>query len=110
MVVATGTKALAHGMVIYSTSGPASVPFQGGTLCLAEPVRRSVMVVDASGTPGHCNGMLSLDMNAFAAGSLGGNPSPALRVPGTRVDCQYWARDGLAGSLLSDALEYFVCP
>ena len=56
-----------------------------------------------------CDGTLSIDMNAFAVGALGGNPLPSLTVPGTQVNCQFWGRDTLAnGALLSDALEYFV--
>ena len=109
VVFASGTKALSPGLLAYSTDGPAAKPFQGGTLCLESPVRRSVLIVDTSGTPGHCNGVLAIDMNAFAAGSLGGNPAPELTVPGTQVNCQFWGRD-TPKTLLSDALEYFVCP
>lgn len=110
VVFASGTKALASGLLAYSFNGPAAKPFQGGTLCLEAPVRRSVLVSDTSGTPGQCNGTLSIDMNAFAVGSLGGNPALALTIPGTQVNAQFWARDTPSTSLLSDALEYFVCP
>ena len=108
-VSASGAKALKPGLLLYSTSGPAATPFDGGILCLAAPVRRSTLLVDTTGSAGLCNGVLSLDMNAFTAGALGGNPAPGLRVPGTRVDCQFWGRDSVAGSLLSNALEYFIC-
>jgi hypothetical protein len=111
VVSASGTKALKSGLLLYTDSGRGSLPFSGGTLCIASaPVKRSVAVTDTSGTPGHCDGTLSIDMNAFATGALGGNPLASLTVPGTQVNCQFWGRDTLAnGALLTDALEYFVC-
>jgi hypothetical protein len=98
------------GLLIYTHAGRGSVPFHGGTLCLATSgLKRSIPVVDTTGTPGLCDGTLSIDMNAFATGALGGTPSPLLGVAGTRVDCQFWGRDTVAnGALLSNALEYFV--
>ena len=55
--------------------------------------------------------MLVLDMSAFAAGQLGGQPLPSLTVPGTQVNAQWWGRDAKwHGTLLTDALEYTVCP
>jgi hypothetical protein len=111
VVSASNTKALKSGLLLYTDSGRGSLPFSGGTLCIASaPVKRSVAVTDTSGTPGHCDGTLSIDMNAFATGALGGNPLASLTVPGTQVNCQFWGRDTLAnGALLTDALEYFVC-
>ena len=49
-------------------------------------------------------------MNAFAVGALGGNPSPALTVPGTVVHCQWWGRDEGASTTLTDAVEYVIGP
>ena len=52
-----------------------------------------------------------MDMNAFAAGVLGGNPQAFLSVPGTQVNLHWWGRDTVAhGEYLSDAFEYVVCP
>jgi hypothetical protein len=100
------------GLLIYSDAGPAmpAPPFQGGFLCMAAPVRRTIAVCDTGGTPGACDGSLSIDMNAFAAGALGGNPLPSLSQPGTQVDCQFWGRDTPGNSLLTDALRYVVTP
>jgi len=111
-VAATNTKALKAGLLLYTDSGPANLPFAGGTLCLNPmPLRRSVAVIDTTGTPILCNGTLAIDMNAFAVGALGGNPLPSLQVVGTRVNCQFWGRDTVTtGALLSNALEYFVGP
>jgi hypothetical protein len=111
LVTGSNTRALKSGLLLYTDSGRGSVPFSGGTLCIGNtPAKRSIAVVDTTGTPGQCDGTLSIDMNAFATGSLGGSPLPSLTVPGTQINCQFWARDTIAsGALLTDALEYFVC-
>jgi hypothetical protein len=103
------------GLLLYSVTGRASTPFQGGFLCVLGPVRRSIGV-SSHGTalPGSdCTGLYSIDMNAFAHGVLGGTPSPALVVAGQVVETQWWGRDpGFAApnnSTLSNALEYVVC-
>jgi hypothetical protein len=110
IVSAHGTRAGKAGLLLYSENGAATLPFQGGLLCVAPPVRRAVASVDTTGTPGACDGVLALDVNAFAAGTLGGNPLPALRVPGTRIHAQFWGRDAPGTSLLSDALAFAICP
>jgi hypothetical protein len=102
------------GLLFYSVTGVASTPFQGGTLCVSAPVRRTPGT-NSGGTPppaADCSGVLSIDMNAFAHGALGGSPLPALSMPGTVVDCQFWSRDPGASfnTSLSDALEYVVDP
>lgn len=97
------------GLLIYSSSGRASVPFEGGLLCLLGPKR--AIVVPSGGTSGQCDGVFSLDMNAFTSGSAGGNPQAFLQSVGTIVQTQWWGRDTLAtGVFLSDALEYTVGP
>ena len=110
VVSAGNTNAQKAGLLIYTDSGPGNVPFLGGTLCLnTTSLKRSIAIIDTTGTAGQCDGTLSIDMNAFAVGSLGGNPLPSLSVPGTQVHCQFWGRDTIAhGALLSNALEYFV--
>ncbi|MBK8180252.1 MAG: S8 family peptidase [Planctomycetes bacterium] len=113
-VLATEVRNNKPGLVLYSVTGAASQPFQGGTLCLQAPVRRSTGV-NSGGLPSgnDCSGMLSIDMNSFAAGLLGGTPSPALLVVGTDVWCQWWSRDpgfpAPNNSSLSNALTYRVC-
>jgi len=102
------------GLLMYGTTGRAGLLFQGGFLCIASPVRRSPGVSSGgSAFPANdCTGIYSIDMNAFAAGSLGGSPSPQLIVPGAIITCQWWGRDpgSLFDSTLSDAIEYSVCP
>jgi hypothetical protein len=97
-----------HGILLYGTTGRAALPFHGGTLCLAPPPRLAVAVAATSFMTQPCSGTLSLDLNAFAAGTLGGNPIPDLSVPGSVVNCQFWGRDTPGNSLLSNALEYTV--
>jgi hypothetical protein len=83
------------GLLMYSSSGRASMPFQGGTLCLKLPIRRTP-AQSSQGSPApvsDCSGNFSLDLNAFRSGALGGHPAPLLSIPGTVIDCQFWGRD-----------------
>lgn len=100
------------GQLIYGVSGPAAVPFLGGTLCLTSPMLRTPPQSSggSSASSSDCSGAYSLDMNAFASGALGHNPSPALTVPGTQVYCQWLARDNDSTftASLSNALQYTV--
>ncbi len=105
------------GLLIYGVNGRANLPFRGGFLCIAAPVKRT----PPSDSGGNalptidCSGVYNIDMNSLAQGLLGGGqPLPALRVPGTTVCCQFWAVDSGFPAPdnvgLSDALEYVVCP
>jgi hypothetical protein len=78
------------GLLIYSVTGPASVPFFGGTLCMTGPFRRSP--IQNSGCTGGapCGGHYSIDINAFAHSPMA---DPALLVPGTSVWAQWYSRD-----------------
>ncbi len=101
------------GIFIYQVNGAqASIPFQGGTLCMTPPGIRRSPVVSSGGYPPpvyDCTGVWGMDFNAFAAGLGGGNPDPGLLVPGNHYLVQVWGRDpGFAppnNVALSDALE-----
>jgi len=101
------------GTLMYAVGGArAAMPFQCGTLCIGPTgVKRSVGVPSTIGGQ-LCEGVYRLDMNSFAVGALGGNPSAALSIPGTTVRCQWWGRDqGFAppcNTTLSNAVEYVI--
>lgn len=115
-VTCIGLRNQKSALFLYGSNGRASLPFAGGTLCVAGPLKRSPLgTTGGSASPASdCSGALQLDFNAFAAGLLGGNPAPALSIPGTTIDVQTWGRDpGFAppnNTQLSDALEYVVAP
>jgi len=102
------------GVLLHSFDGRTALPFQGGYICVASPIRRT----PPSSSGGHlppvsdCLAAYRIDMNAYAAGAGAGNPDPLLSRAGTFVTCQWWARDpgALGGSSLSDALQYVVGP
>lgn len=93
------------GVLLYSTAGRASVPFQGGTLCLATPYTR--LSVAPSGGSGPCTGRFEMDFNTYVKSG-----ADAALHAGTHVWAQFLSRDpaSAGGTNLSDALDFVLWP
>lgn len=94
------------GMLIWSRA-PAALPFQGGTLCVALPIRRTTLQ-DSAGEPGSedCSGTYSFHMSQAYMASQG-------VAFGDVIHAQYWSRDPLSSPYpagLTDALQFSPCP
>jgi hypothetical protein len=103
-----------NGLLFYSLDGQAAIPFQNGKLCVASLIARTPSVNSGGSSSGNdCTGVYSIDFNAFAVGALGGHPHPALQIPGTTVDAQWWGRDpGFSApnnTTLSNGLHFVMC-
>jgi len=99
-------------LLFYGSTGQAAVPFQGGTLCVKTPIKRTTgTTTGGNPPPNDCSGAPSIDMNTFALTQV---PGSILVTPGTTIDCQWWGRDpgfiAPNNTQLSDALEYVVGP
>ncbi len=99
------------GILIYSTTGPANVPFGLGTLCLAPNIVRTP-VQNSGGSPlsvADCTGRFTYPFNFHIASGI----DPAL-VAGATVWAQYWSRDpGFAppnNTSLTDAVRFVIGP
>jgi hypothetical protein len=94
------------GFYLHTIAGPQAMPFHGGTLCIATPLRRHTPRL-AVGAGVGCDGRYEEDFNAYIAS--GRDPS---LVEGTVVWIQTWARDPNAayGDSLSDAVVATICP
>ena len=108
VVTCTDVIGMKSGLLFYGLNGESSNPFQGGTMCVRTPVQRT-QAQSSGGTSFACDGTFAIDMNAYAQSGFG---NPALAVPGTTVNCQWWSRDPASPSTtsLSDALEYSTEP
>lgn len=108
-ITATGVLNQKNGILFYGY-GAQALPFGGGFLCVASPIRR-LPVQQSGGTlgPPDCTGTLSVDFN----GIIQGGTDPALTV-GASAFVQAWNRDpndpAGAGFGLSDGAQFAICP
>ncbi|MBI5431980.1 MAG: hypothetical protein HZA52_04015 [Planctomycetes bacterium] len=96
------------GEFFHGTTGAASTPFGGGTLCVQGPLVRHA-VKFSGGTSGSCGGAISEDFNTYIASGA----DPAL-VAGANVWIQNWTRDpGMAAPDrigLTGGVTVLICP
>ncbi|MCE9592948.1 MAG: right-handed parallel beta-helix repeat-containing protein [Planctomycetes bacterium] len=95
-----------NGLLFYGYALQA-LPYQGGTLCLTAPARRtSVMNSGGSPTGTDCTGTFSFDFNARIQSGV-----DPLLVVGQLVGAQYWSRDPQDpfGTSLTDAVRFAIC-
>ena len=98
------------GLLFYGLTGSASLPFFGGTLCVAPPLRRTpIQFSGGNPPPTDCSGSYTFDFNEWNQGM-----NDALLGPGVPVNAQYWSRDpdqvDGTGIALSNAVTFTICP
>lgn len=98
-----GVEGAKSGLIFYGITGFVALPFGNSTLCVAPTTQRTPLQT-SGGVAGACNGMFTLDWNAYRAA----NPS-ALGQPfhvGSTLMVQAWFRDPPApgGTNLSGAV------
>lgn len=86
-VSVTNVLGVQPGCLFYSLSAATALPFKGGTLCCAQPLRRTPVQM-SGGNLNTCLGSYQFDFNAYCVS--GTNPALA---PGNTVWAQYWAVD-----------------
>jgi choice-of-anchor B domain-containing protein len=91
--------------ILFYGHGQNNVPFQGGTLCAASPIKR--LPPQNSGGVLPCDGSYSVDFNA----KIQDGSDPVL-VSGAQVNAQFWFRDTASsfGSGLTNALDFVIQP
>ena len=86
------------GVLFYGQTGPAAIPFQGGTLCVNPPVIR--FPPQPSGGAAACSGTYSQSLSSLTG------------TPGLTFHSQFWFRDpgAATGTGLSNGLTWTNCP
>jgi hypothetical protein len=94
------------GLLFYSVIGSSSSPFQGGFLCVTQPLRRTALMISSANGAPPCTGTYTFDVFALVASGV----DPTL-VAGQQVWAQFWTRDGgvPSGTGLTNALTFTIC-
>jgi len=104
-VTATDVHTFKNGLVFAGISGPSSIPFGGGLLCVSPPNKRGPIMNSGGSGANLCDGSLMTEVNDGAIIPAGLDPGP-----GNTGWYQYWYRDpangaGNLGTALSNAIE-----
>lgn len=95
-----------NGLLFFGVTGRTSFPFQGGTLCVLPPIRRTGAQASGGSSSGSdCSGAFSTDFNAVVQSGV----FPDLTA-GVLIDAQYWYRDPASPSAtgLTNAIEFGI--
>jgi hypothetical protein len=108
-VSASSVEGQKQGIVFYGLSGPTASPWGTGFLCVKAPTQRTP-AQNSGGTAGACDGLLSLDFNAYMATHPGALGQPLFA--GEAFWFQAWFRDPPAPKTtnMSDALTFTLAP
>lgn len=110
-LTAFGVDGQRNGLIYYGVAGGMSGPWGGGSsrLCVRAP-RARLPVLSTGGTVGACDGVLSIDWNAWRSANPGALGQPF--VPGETVWAQAWYRDPASplGSSLTGGVVFQLGP
>ena len=111
-VVCTRVDGERYGTLLYGLGQPTNPPLWAPTsssyVCVAAPTQRTG-IQESSGTVNGCDGVFSLDFNAYMSTHPGAIGAPF--AAGTTVRAQMWFRDPFAAkqSNLSNGIRFTLC-
>jgi hypothetical protein len=111
-ITCTNVEGMKQGIIFYGISGPASAVWAPGStsfLCVKTPVQRTP-AQSSGGTSGACDGVLSVDWNAYHTTHSGALGQPLFA--GEQFNAQAWFRDPPAPGTtnLSDGVQFTLAP
>ena len=94
--------------LVFYGYAPAALPFQGGTLCVQSPVKRTPAAgTGGTGVGNNCTGTFNYDFQALISSGV----DPVLQVVGQQVNAQIWSRDPADAftTNLTNAVSFQIC-